>query len=64
VTAPKTKRQDPGFSQLGLWIRSGVLRDLQRAAAAEGRPQRELVEEALVEYLKRARDGSGKAAPA
>lgn len=62
MTAPKTKRNQPGFSQLGVWIRSSVMRQLQVAAEAEERTQREVLEDALVEYFKkpRAADASTK----
>lgn len=62
MTAPKTKRNQPGFSQLGVWIRSGIMNQLQAAATTENRAQREIIEEALGEYFKRPR--STKAAPA
>lgn len=65
MTAPKTKRNQPGFSQLGVWIRSGVMRQLQSAATAEARAQRDIVEDALAEYFRRQRgEGSAKPAPA
>ena len=55
MTAPLPRRKgDGGFSQLGTWIKTTVKNDVVRATVAEGRTQREIVEEALADYfLKR-----------
>lgn len=65
MTAPKTKRNQPAFNQLGVWIRSGTMRQLQAAAAAENRAQRDVVEDALAEYFKKPKgETSAKASSA
>jgi hypothetical protein len=53
VTAPLPRPRSPGYAQLGLWVRKPVKTDLARAAAAEGRAQREIVEEALADYFRK-----------
>lgn len=54
MTAPLPRRRGAGgFSQLGTWIRTSVKNDVIRAAAAEKRVQRDIVEEALADYFKK-----------
>ena len=57
MTAPRVRRKDrgPGFSQLSIYIHTPAKNALQQAAELEGRPQREVLEEALTDYFEKRR---------
>lgn len=57
MTAPRSRRNDPGpgFSQLSIYIHTPAKNSLQQAAELEGRPQREVLEEALADYFEKRR---------
>ena len=55
MTAPRSRKRDPGFSQLSLWILTPVMNSLQQAAKLEGRTYRDVLEEALAEYFDKRR---------
>jgi len=51
VTAPNVRRNQPGFSQLAVWIPTSVKNRLIQAARLEGRAQRDILEDALGAYF-------------
>lgn len=55
MTAPRRRRNEPGFSQLSIYIHTDAKNSLLQAAELEGRPQREILEEALAEYFEKQR---------
>lgn len=51
MTAPRVRRGQPGYRQLGVFVPAALKDRLVAAAETEDRPQREILEEALGDYF-------------